>query len=653
MYPQEVPHRLASAGQLLLQSRGLMTANRVPPPVADARWGKPWCSLTAPMQGHDELLAAARRLQGGHWRVFGRDVDVHPERLDWNTDPVTGKRLPASFGLLIDFRHLDAGVDIKFLWEINRHAWLVTWAQAWRSTADPVWLGAIAKALQTWLAQCPYPLGPNWSSPIEHGIRLINWSLIWHLAGGPESPLFGGAEGGALRAAWLRSIYQHMRFIADNYSLYSSANNHLIGELAGLYVAARTWDQWLDTRRMAVKAKHDLQAEALKQFSGDGVNAEQAMCYHKFSLHFLLAAGLCGRANQDPFGQPYWDRVQAALVYVASQMDCSGEVPLYGDADDGEVFCLDPSERFSHYRSLVAVGARLSGRSDLSAKHAAVNGGQDVQADWLLGQDAQPTQHPAQQEQDLAGLPTQFAQGGYLILGHRLHQADEVRVLMDVGPLGSNRIAGHGHADALSLQLSIAGVSLLCDPGTYCYNAEPAFRRYFRSTAAHNTLVVDGQDQSLYGGSFLWLRDVNSKLLTLEDDGESCTVHACHDGYTALRDPVTHHRRVTLCRRLDRLVVVDWLDAGQPHDVSLNWHAPSGAVLAPAGDGRWALTHAGRRVTLTIKAAGACSTAVVRGQAFPVRGWQSTQFYQRAPADSLNCDLSLRSGQELTTVVQW
>src|SRR5262249_62005662 len=79
-------------------------------------------------------------------------------------------------------------------------------------------------------------------------------------------------------------------------------------------------------------------------------------------------------------------------------------------------------------------------------------------------------------------------------------------VVIDHGPLGMAPGYGHGHADALSLSACVRGEGLLIDPGTYGYNLGEKWRRYFRSTRAHNTVTVDGLDQALQVGTFLWSR---------------------------------------------------------------------------------------------------------------------------------------------------
>ena len=88
---------------------------------------------------------------------------------------------------------------------------------------------------------------------------------------------------------------------------------------------------------------------------------------------------------------------------------------------------------------------------------------------------------------------------------------------MDAGPLGFLSIAAHGHADCLSLLLSVSGKELLVDPGTYCYHTEREWRDYFRSTAAHNTVRVDGVDQSQIAGAFLWAEKAEASVEEIRD----------------------------------------------------------------------------------------------------------------------------------------
>jgi hypothetical protein len=645
MYWQEVPYRAIAVLRGIAQSKGLFAAAVVPNEAPDARWGVPWCSVPDGCSDAALIEAEARHLLAGRLEVFGKTVPMTNGLPDWNADPVTGARIDPTFGLFIDFRHIGGGIDIKFLWEVNRHLWWVTLAQHYALSMDPRYLERIGQLVSSWLQACPYAQGANWSSPVEHGIRLINWSLVWQLIGGSDSPLFKGEDGRKLLGRWLKSIYQHMRFASDNYSFYSSADNHLIGEAAGVYVASQVWDRWSQSRRMRGDAKAILEREALLQFSRDGVNLEQASCYHKFSLQFLLASGLCARANGDDFSAEFWSRIEAATSFMAAMMDSHGHVPSIGDSDDGEVWRLGHGSEFNSYRSIVAIGAALFQRSDLQAKAESTGAGEDSQTPWLSGLVAPPADVFA-----MRSLPSRFDAGGYVILGDALHTAGEFRVTVDCGPLGYNRIAGHGHADALSVLVSWGGVPLFVDPGTYCYNAAPEYRHFFRGTHAHNTLVVDDRDQSDYGASFLWLRDVESSI-TNEPAAARQSVHASHDGYTRMADSVVHHRRVTLGEGQEPLVIEDWIDCARPHDVELFWHAALGATLTPLGNATWLLVAQSREVSLTIEGH-ELTTEVTEGRESPPQGWVSSRFYERSAAPVIAVRTRLSPGQVLRTVIR-
>jgi hypothetical protein len=644
MYWQEVPYRIIAVVRGLIQSKGMLAARTVPGEIADARWGASWCAVPDGLGDAAQVRAAAQKHMEGKLEIFGQPVPMHEGIPDWNADPVTGTRIDTTFGLFIDFRHIGSGVDIKFLWEVNRHLWWVPIAQHYALTKDPRCLDRIGRLLDDWLRACPYAKGANWSSPVEHGIRLINWSLVWQLIGGGDSPLFNGADGRGLLARWLESIYQHMRFASDNYSLYSSADNHLIGEAAGVYVASQVWDRWSQSRRMRRDAKAILERETLLQFSRDGVNLEQASCYHKFSLQFLIASGLCARANGDDFSAEVWSRVEAAISFTAAMMDCEGHVPTIGDSDDGEVWRLGHGPEFNPYRSIVAMGAALFNRSDLQAKVASTGAVADAQVPWLSGLVSPPA------NRSMLTLPSRFEAGGYVILGDELHAANEFRVTVDCGPLGYNRIAGHGHADALSVLVSWGGVPLLVDPGTYCYNAAPEYRHFFRGTHAHNTLVVDDCDQSEYGASFLWLRDVDCSFVNVPEASPK-SVHASHNGYLRLADPVVHHRRVTLGERGEPLVIEDWIDSTQSHDVELSWHAALGALLTQMDGRSWLLEAHGRCLSLTIDGP-ELEGVVIEGQESPPQGWVSSRFYERSPAPVISARARLSPGQVLRTVIR-
>src|SRR5437773_5593343 len=380
MTPMEVSHRLLRTLSMRAERAGLLGSGVVPPPDL-ALEPRPWVHATVRVDAAP-YLAAAARVAGGKLGVFAlRDADLgSPPR--WNRDPKTGVEAPLSFSKLLDYRNPRVVGDIKYLWELNRHLHLVTLAQAYVLSGETKYYRVIRDHLESWFASCPCRMGPNWSSALEAAIRLINWSVAWQLLGGASSPLFEDADGARLRQRWLVSIYQHAQFVQENFSLYSSANNHLIGEAAGLFVAAVTWPCWPRARAWLAEGKAILEREAPLQNAPDGVNREQAVSYQQFELDLFLLPLLAGRASGQKFSAAFESRIEAMMEYLASIMDAGGNIPMFGDSDDALVVKLAQGGGYCRYRSLLATGAILFRRGDLKAKAR----GLDDKTRWLFGE---------------------------------------------------------------------------------------------------------------------------------------------------------------------------------------------------------------------------------------------------------------------------
>jgi heparinase II/III-like protein len=629
MTPAEVGHRVVRLARA--QAERLGASGAVPEADLSAA-PEPW--IRAPsIADAGPVLAAAARVASGRLDVFSlHDADLgDPPR--WNRDPKTGIEAPLAFGKLLDYRNERLVGDIKYLWEPNRHLQLVTLAQAYALSGEFRWFAALRDQLESWFAACPDGRGPNWSSALEAAIRLINWSIAWQLLGGARSRLFEGA-GADFRRRWLDSVYRHARFVAGNFSLYSSANNHLLGEASGLFVAALTWPHWRRARGWAAAAKAILEREALLQNAPDGVNREQAVSYQQFSLDFLVLPLLAGRPAGIAFPRAYEARIEAMLEYLASIMDAGGNVPMIGDADDGYVVKLSQAPGFCPYRSLLATGAVLFGRPEFKAKARTL----DDKTRWLLGEDAERrfAGIAAVPPGTAARLPVraEFPEGGYWILGSEFETKDEIRLVVDCGPLGYTSIAAHGHADALAFTLSLGGLEFLVDPGTYAYHTQAQWRQYFRGTSAHNTVVVDGVSQSRPGGNFMWLAKARATCDSWGTLPGRDIFEGRHDGYLRLPDPVVHRRRIVLEKHARRIVVDDTLEARAGHRVEAFFHCAEACAVEPVPGG-FAVRRDGRTVTLLFPGAGVSDTRLLRASVAPFGGWVSRRFDEKVPATTI------------------
>jgi len=141
--------------------------------------------------------------------------------------------------------------------------------------------------------------------------------------------------------------------------------------------------------------------------------------------------------------------------------------------------------------------------------------------------------------------------------GYRLFKTDRYELVVDYGDIGPDYIPGHAHADTFSFELRVDGRPLVVDTGTSTYEADVR-RRSERGTAAHNTVEIDGLDQSEVWGGFRVARRAY-----VRDLEESPTrIGAWHDGYLT-RLGAKHHRSFEVAEK--RITVMDRIESPSAH----------------------------------------------------------------------------------------
>lgn len=609
-----------------------------PTPACTPAFGLSWLHDMSPDHDPAQTVSKARRILAGRFDVFAlRDVALgFPP--NWNRDPKTGVVAPLRLGMVLDYRDPTLVGDIKYLWEPNRHHELVLLARAWRLTADATFADGCRQLLDSWLTQVPYPFGQGWASPLENAIRLINWSIAWHLLGGADSILFAAPGGDGFRQRWLDCIYRHCDFIATHLSLHSSANNHLMGEYAGLFAASHTWPCWTASAEWQHLSRQGIETQALVQVGADGVHREQAIWYHHEVADMLLLCCLVAITHGHPLAPACMERLEGMCDVISSLMDAGGHVPMIGDADDATLR-LSCEAGFDPYRSLLASGAVLFGRVDFAAKAGYFDdksrlllgaAGVDLFARLRTGFRNDPcvagVGPPRKEPQRV------FADAGYYLLGADFDSPSEVRIVADAGALGYLSIAAHGHADALSFTLSAGGRPLLIDPGTFAYHTQESWRTYFRSTAAHNTACIDSCNQSEIGGAFLWLHKAHATCEVWRSTLQEDFFIGSHDGYLRLPDPLLHRRTLRYAKDERVLVVNDLFVCRGTHEVSLHWHFSEQCdVRLDAGMGSLEAVRDGVRLQAWMPAA-AGRVSLVRGRTAPPLGWISYCFDSKLPS---------------------
>jgi hypothetical protein len=642
MSASEVFARVVMTGRQQLWSRGvaLPRGDRRCLPVGRriARIGAPSLPDTASTAPSTRrTIEAADRLLAGHWCVFDVALDDFTEP-DWFRDPLTGSRAPHDRpAFQINYRDEATVGNVKHLWEASRHNASTVLAAAWWLSRDDRYAERASAHLGSWWAANPFPQGVHWTSAYEAALRLIAWSWVRALLGewsGCPS-LFEEND------AFIEQLYAHQNFVAAFHSRGSSRNNHVMTELAGIAMSAVAFPWFPQSADWADWGYRGFAEEADLQTADDGLNREHAADYHRLVLELIVAGTIAAELS---------DRHLPPIVYeigtrmadgLAAMLDVRGQPPRYGDADDGHILLVDAPEADRCATVLSAAGV-LFGAADWWPRAA--------RADSTLAQLTGSVRQAPPERLAAAPARAHFPQSGQTIMRTDL-AGDEIWLRCDHARLGYLALAAHGHADSLSIEYRIDGTPIFIDPGTYCYHGEEIWRRYFKSTLAHNTLTLDGADQAGFGGPFLWLTATRPELESLELSSDADRWHwqARHDGYRRLSQPATHHRRVELDRRTGDFEISDWLEGDVSHEVALSFHLgptvvaslDAAAATLDCGDGRMIFMQLPEQLSWTAQ----------RGETAPPLGWISRRFGQREPTTTLLGRGSLEPGRVLKTNV--
>jgi hypothetical protein len=575
-----------------------------------------------PLAARVSLLAAADQLMRGEWEVFGvTRTDLAAP--DWFLDPVTGRRAPASrYAFLIDHRSQDVTGNVKQVWEISRLQHLTLLATAWFIAGDDAYAVRVAEQLRSWWRENRFLSGVNWTSGIEVGVRLIALAWIRRLLDGwpGVADLFESDE------LAVRQIRWHQQYLAAFRSRGSSANNHVIAEAAGQLVASCAFDWFPGSGRWRRESARVLERELIRNTFPCGLGRELASDYHAFVAELgLLAAAEAAVAGR-PLSDAAWRRLCAMIDSGAALLDERHRPPRQGDGDQGRALLAGwPAE--SSWPSLLTAGEAAFGRlcwwPPMAPDAAGV----------LIGALAGPVRDAGERP---ARRPWRFPDAGITLLRAEGGGLAEIWCRCDGGPHGYLSIAAHAHADALSVEVRHGGVDVLADPGTYCYHGELDWRSYFRSTIAHNTVEIDGRNQSVDGGPFLWLRQANATEIRVRDAGAWAEWVAEQDGYRSLDRPAGHRRHVKLDRAARSVAIVDQIDGGE-HDVRIAFHL--GPDVLAELDGTLAILtwpgSEGCTGSARLRLPGALTWSLHRSETNPILGWYSSGLGRRTPAWTL------------------
>lgn len=579
-------------------------------------------------------VSRANEILAHKFSFFSFNKKFLGKTINWHKDYKNDKEAPLKYCKDIDYRDFKEVGDFKYIWEINRHQHLISLAKAYYLTGLLDYKDEVKKQIVTWIEANPYMKGVNWTSALELSVRIISWSWVW---------IFLGELDKEFKEVWLECIHKHCACINQNFSQHSSANNHLIGEAAGLFIASVVWSFGKESELWKRKSFRVLVAEVEKQNYEDGVNKEQAYSYQQFVLDFFIQAGLLGEKNGIQFPKSYWQRIEKMLEFIASIMDKEGNIPNVGDSDDGYAVILSEDRNFSPYKSLLSTGAVFFNRGDFKSKSENF----DEKSLWLLGIKGWEQFNLLAKKRY---LPIKsFEKGGYFVLGANEDTENEIKVIFDCGPLGYLSIAAHGHADTLSFILTVAGREFIIDPGTYIYQTPKEWRDYFKGTAAHNTLRIDGVDQSVSGGNFMWIRKAQARVLRWESNDAHDLVDGEHYGYLRLKDPLVHKREIFFDKKKNLFKIVDKIKAKKMHLIEQFFHFSEKCTITKINQSEWEVKNNDKAIV--IKVDKKMQSKILNGSTNPIFGWRSKKFDVKEKTFSMINKVNWEGTCELETII--
>ena len=316
--------------------------------------------------------------------------------------------------------------------------------------------------VDSWIAQTPV----GFIAADVTGRRVQNWIYAYHYF------VLRGRDAGfdpAFHRRLLASIHEQVEFLCGN---LAPARNHRTLELYAVFLAGVAFPEMHSAARWRAFALKLLVENMRTDLLPDGVQCELSTDYHHLVLKNYLNVRRLAKLNSIEVPREMDEHLLRALEFSVHAHKPDGIVPSLSDGDA------------CSFRELLMQGYELYGRPDmLYVATGGARGSAPARRSVLF-----PDSGYAIVRSGWGSAAEPFADAQYLIL--------------DCGPLGAGN---HGHFDCLSFELAAFGRSLVLDPGRYTYSeaGDINWRVAFRGTAYHNTVTVDGRNQTRYVPSVL------------------------------------------------------------------------------------------------------------------------------------------------------
>ena len=510
------------------------------------------------------IVAFADEIRAGRYPFLGYGTAQFGASPKWNLDFTTGVEWPQTRHKGHEYIRLD-GSDVKVPFELSRLQFLPILGKAYLLTRDESYRRTAMDLLRHFVQSNPVPLGVNWTIAMEAALRAMSICFLLNLLA-PFRP----EEHGWLKLV-TRSLSEHLLYIEANLEFsHLLTSNHYLSDVVGLYCLS----VFLDGQDMAAKRqeyRRRVHEEMMKQVYDDGADYEASTGYQVLVTQLFATALLLMRAERATRVMPaFIERLRMMFRFLNTIASRQGELPHVGDCDDGRVELLvDDLEQMLLFPVVERNSLRISHLLGLGQRLFGEGRGEADEAGWHGLTETRRIPYPKPFPDPPKVCPVKLLpNAGIAILEHQ-----SAELLFFAIPNGIFGKGSHTHNDKLSFVFRVGGKEIFCDSGTGCYTRDVATRNRLRSTAAHNTLLVDGLEQNRIfpGPSGLFVLGNEATVTPIQQgkDSQSRFLRASHTGYRSLG--VTHTRTIRAIEDEAAFAIEDELEGGGVHDFELNF----------------------------------------------------------------------------------
>ncbi len=502
----------------------------------------------------ERAWARAERALSRTFTLFDREVAFGPGgQIEWSVDPISGYRYPLESSTSLQL--FPAGVDPKYPWQLGRQDALVALGQGYWLASAPEerkrFSSELVAQASDFLRSNPPNLGIHWTCPMEVALRAANLAISVYLC--RDAPAV--REPGFLLQV-LRALSEHTAFVEANLEDKGAVpNNHLLADLVGLLVVGTLFPQLPGATGQVATAVRKLREQVPLQVGADGVSFEDATGYQRLVAELCVLAVHFARAGGLLLGEEVEARTHGLLSVAAHLCTEAGLAPQLGDNDSGRALPLADRPSLDH-GYLAGLGAVLFEDPSLKVPESPLC----EEAVWLFGEEGGRT---------WSGLDACFRPASFSALGGGANvlRGGNGFVALAAGARGQGGAGGHSHNDRTSFELHVHGVPTIVDGGSPVYGRDPDARNAFRSSLAHNAVVVDGEEQAPFDPDRLFAlpEGPRCRVERFEQRERVDVLCAVHHGYERLAQPVTVRRVFSLHKDLRALRIDERFEGRGEH----------------------------------------------------------------------------------------